>query len=924
MLQSTTLQQDQKDYGSFTPTVVRQEPSDRQGVVVSFSTSSRRQTRRRWSTRCLVLALSVGIISLVIIIGTPPNQLPTRRNKDDAVRREAEMRNQCIFTQIYCHNDSTTTTTTQSQQRSSTTCYIKPSEYEDCLDNNIQLDVSHVVQTIQSLDKMFQQFYPFYYTALDPNKTESNKNNNFPSELGYHLYDDLQVDIHQSLTSIQKHITKQQRASMATFWDMNQVFGTLRDAHVRALQGNIGNLSSTFWSGQYKFAVTSQENWRMVKDALFYKTRFYFDSNDTIQLDLERYDTNGTTLQDTKRVIQLHNWTPMEFLHHLADLPFLPYKSIGPRINALLFRNFPTMNADKLFFWGKGRINPTRILPDDFVIQFQDGTQQLFSFRIALTIDDWPDLVVDKQQLASLKVNDDDDDDDDTLVIETTHIAQQANEPSNLYKHFVMVIHKAAKQKHQSLSSKSTERRLASSRTSFAVNEAIPLELFCEKHMDGWFTTAYNCSSFYPPYDDDGPLEVAYKVMDEYVLLKLDSFDAPPGIIISLWNEMNDAAAKAGVNQLMVDISNNGGGEVPMGLNLAQLMYPEVSCGMFQNKYDVVYNKPMIIWSQVVHPLLNKIENNWFDSMNDTEQLDMATKVTGRQLKNIMRDVTAMCILSLDKNSDYNGDVNTALAECPMFVAAESFRNYPTVQSLSLLLQKVLKSMRASNPWSVASEFDIPMDIEEQVHIRGGVSATFTGFLKHEPDFPYWWNCSFIEAQNVFVEYILVSNGNAGSTTNTFQTTVEQIWKNRMISNATRPLRTLSYGPEDTPLTQYAGGTLEDRVNVEAPFVGLVGMRLLTVLFNGEVFGEKLNRAYEGLHQALPQVPYYLQQFSALPAVEIYNQFMLVNGIAMPLEFVFMPPDIHIQKFFNGGVFNNPEDLADLYKEASQYFTTPI
>ena len=32
-----------------------------------------------------------------------------------------------------------------------------------------------------------------------------------------------------------------------------------------------------------------------------------------------------------------------------------------------------------------------------------------------------------------------------------------------------------------------------------------------------------------------------------------------------------------------------------MGLNLVQLMYPEVSCDMLGNRYDIVYNKPMNI-----------------------------------------------------------------------------------------------------------------------------------------------------------------------------------------------------------------------------------------------------------------------------------------------------------------------------------------
>lgn len=118
----------------------------------------------------------------------------------------------------------------------------------------------------------------------------------------------------------------------------------------------------------------------------------------------------------------------------------------------------------------------------------------------------------------------------------------------------------------------------------------------------------------------------------------------------------------------------------------------------------------------------------------------------------------------------------------------------------------------------------------------------------------------------------------------------------------------------DTPLTQFAGGTVVDRVSAEDPFVGLAGLRLLPLFLEDTEYYGLVKQALSLLQQTLPEVPYYLQQFFKLTAVEIYNRFVL-QGV--PLEYVKMSPDVHVPQMYFGFISIRPEGIEELYKEAS-------
>jgi len=813
-------------------------------------------------------------------------------------------KNQCIFTNVHCNQ----------QQKE---CYIKPSEYEACL-QNIRLDTKHALQTIQSLDDIFAQYYPFYYLARSPNRTVPMiPHRQELVQRNVRIYD-REYDLHAQLQSLQADVLAKDEASIATFWNVTATFNLLRDAHVSAVKGTIGQLTSDFWSGRYemivlpsavlrKFNAHHSRNQHKLLQTDFYYATENESSEVVVGLDLWRYsytkDKNGIDTDDNLRlyakqqVTRVDGLSPWDFvlrLAHDAPLASITFKSVGPRVNSLLFRNFASTQPTTTFFrtrpGRKERIWPSDVMPNDsFRIEYNKGRdgqpgREEFDARIVITPSDYSgvnDVLL--QKTATTKPS------GERLVVDITDIEKAANAPSCLYRHFMdgmkgeAVAHVKYSVHQRNFADTANNSNQENASKDYPVNI---LDQYCTCSQDGWFTKHYNCSGFAPPFDDDGPFEAAWKVMDDsFVVFWIDSFDAPPEIIFPLWSEMTRVARKAGVERLMIDISNNGGGEVPMGLNLARLLYPEVACEFFDNAYDMVYNQAMRVWASDVDPLLRQIESELLDGDvvlgNDdvvlgNEMLIVLAKATAKQRQDIVRRAEAMCIFALDRKDGYCGidAKQTVQANCTLHLAAVQVDTDPSLASLNEFLREYLLAMRSGNPWTVDSNFGVSDKIEEETYLRGGMKANFTGFLKHEPDLPVWWNCSLEQvndADNVFSQYILVSNGNAGSTTNTFQTTVEQLWKNREITKARRPLTTVSYGGVngDTPLTQFAGGTLDASVNVEDAFVGLVGLRLLAEFVCGctqDLLCSQVNEAFDKLSDSLPQVPFYLEKFPALPA----------------------------------------------------------
>jgi hypothetical protein len=152
-------------------------------------------------------------------------------------------------------------------------------------------------------------------------------------------------------------------------------------------------------------------------------------------------------------------------------------------------------------------VRPSKITPYFFWIEFEDNTSEKFVARIIMQDDEWNGLrYVQKGHLFKL---------------ELSKVQQLINEPSCLFRNFL-----SGTQKLNEIAvdqAKSHRRRLQFNNASKLFKRRVSQGLnflrdCCDVTSRGWFTRSFNCNDFPVPYNDDGPLEAAYRVMDGYVL----------------------------------------------------------------------------------------------------------------------------------------------------------------------------------------------------------------------------------------------------------------------------------------------------------------------------------------------------------------------------------------------------------------------
>jgi len=184
---------------------------------------------------------------------------------------------------------------------------------------------------------------------------------------------------------------------------------------------------------------------------------------------------------------------------------------------------------------------------------------------------------------------------------------------------------------------------------------------------------------------------------------------------------------------------------------------------------------------------------------------------------------------------------------------------------------------------------------------------------------------SALQIGHSFDEYILVSDGNAYSTSATFATSAMQLWANRDKSGVMTPVKGITYGgtpdPKATTLAS-APANVANHIAPQANIVAYAGLFLLSsFLADNSTVKADMASVVDEFGAAVPVPPYFAYSLPSMPIRNYYSKFMAPG--ALPLQYVTLPATNHIPQIYRFNTIGASQDLQTLYTETAKFFTSP-
>jgi hypothetical protein len=400
----------------------------------------------------------------------------------------------------------------------------------------------------------------FYDLAKDPENSEPAS---FQPELGYSIIGDGggKVNLEAGLSAIAEDVTEN-GATFGTFWEIQALFNLLVDGHV-ALPSVVDDFYEYSLQLVPERLIASSQS--EVRNTTVYPG-FSFDDNAHLQLTIIWESEDGA---QTMSMVDTMNGKSVEsFYLDIANSPVLrlPYQSVGARVNALLqegglFQGF-------IQSW-VGR--PSDLLPPSFTVTYADGTSELFYTGIqSFWFENAVGIDVDTVPPS--------------IFLNKTFAESAIGQPGAMYETYQRAVGRIGKINNSTDDAplpNNTANLLENNRPSYKAQQVASDQFVFDDIIIE---------------DLDGDPLGAYKVENDYVVMKLSSFSIGTLDTFYLWSNVTASAKQAGIKNLMIDISGNEGGFVVSGYILILLMFPEVDLSWFMDAWDISYNEPMRVW----------------------------------------------------------------------------------------------------------------------------------------------------------------------------------------------------------------------------------------------------------------------------------------------------------------------------------------
>eukprot|EP00978_Attheya_sp_CCMP212_P012725 scaffold31838_cov61-Attheya_sp.AAC.3 len=771
--------------------------------------------------------------------------------------------------------------------------WLKPSFFAGCV-ASLRVDKDNMLQHIANLNRVYKQYYAFYQIAKDPSASEPK---NHQADLGYSIFGEGQgqVNVQSRLADLEADVGTN-GATARTFWDIAETFNLLRDAHV-----SLPQLSESSVAREYHIIILPARC--AYGGTAKVRSKIYTEDGKLQMKMLWQYPDGKVGVsgrEDESLVESIDGKTVEEFVTALANNAALgtTLQASGARLNQLVTYSLTGADYDVKFADMISIADPTKILPDMFNVTYADRSEEVFHTAISsdafFALNAVPVAVQGKMY----------------TILNTTQAEAALNQPGKMYGNLLRAIGRVDEVIDSGAQS--------SNATNATVQEESPMNTrMLQTNEDYVFDDIVSL----PNVINGGTVKAAYKITEEYAVLKLQAFSVSPLDIISLWHNVSVAAKEQGVDRLIIDISNNGGGVINAGNVLSVAMFPNVGYKWFKDRWDVALNAPMNTFIEVL-PALNDIISG-IKSIDLDFLQDAIDGYTPEVMNSLVAAAESMYGFCVDNCNLFGGCQSCQLLDS-FLAEMNNFKSYSNPVEFIRLIDSLAQVLSTYNPLSVLG-FNLNFSNNRTV-IRGGVDTVLSAPLTFFDESLYYQAAAVsYQTGHSFKEYIILSNGVAGSTTSIFESTVTQLWQNQQRSAVDSSLTTVSYGgtsnAEDITMAGFPA-TVQD-VHLDRPFIAYGALFMLTTMIpeSEKNTVEILSSIVEDYEASLAYPPYFAESLPRMPVASYYSNFMQPG--ALPLQYVKLPPNEHIPQVYTGTYIDGywgTSDLAVLYEEASKFF----
>jgi len=343
-------------------------------------------------------------------------------------------------------------------------------------------------------------------------------------------------------------------------------------------------------------------------------------------------------------------------------------------------------------------------------------------------------------------------------------------------------------------------------------------------------------------------------------------------------------------------------------------------------------------FSEVIYPLLSSIQNST-DTIDDTE-------LTPALLRSLQGGLNALYILGFENYlSEWQSMFKAQTVLDQLQSKLDNLEDDPSSSSGQEIVTSLLEIFEIVNPLSdlfydpayTSVSSSIIWDVGEnpsdedvmktfRTVNRGGVETNITARVTmFSKDLYDMVQSVALEPNYFFDEYIIVSNGIAGSTTSVFSDQVISFARNRAETNVSQNVISVVYGgTKDVGADDFAlcgHPAMVGSPTTPGVFRNVIMSMIQPFLQSDESLAAEFTAAHSAHDEVTPKPPYFYEDISklAIPVLNYYDKSM--GPGAIPEQYIYVPPDHRIQQIYTNVVFQQSSDLQDLYFATAKFFS---